>query len=90
MKKAASTARGWSEIVAPRLWEQPQGASTALIPQTIPKCRQVGDQRSKRMIDICNALGARLVVLWLAREGTYIRESKNALESGAKLCGQGR
>jgi xylose isomerase len=30
------------------------------------------------MIDIANALDTKLVVLWLAREGTYIREAKDS------------
>ena len=34
--------------------------------------------RSRRSIDIADALGSELIVLWLAREGTYIRESKDS------------
>ena len=46
-----------------------------------PACRKWAIERSKRTIDIANALGTKLIVLWLAREGTYIRESKNAIEA---------
>ena len=34
-------------------------------------------ERSLRSIDIAKILGTDILVLWLAREGTYIRESKN-------------
>ena len=37
--------------------------------------------RTKRCIDIGRNLGTKLMVLWLAREGTYIREAKNALDA---------
>ena len=63
--------------MAPRLWEDPRtidGAYTA----NDPKLREYALERSRRTIDIANALGTDLVVLWLAREGTYIRESKDA------------
>ena len=30
------------------------------------------------MIDIADALGTKLIVLWLAREGTYVREAKDS------------
>ena len=66
-----------AEFVAPRLWEDARtidGAYTA----NDPKCRQYAIERSKRTIDIANALGTKLVVLWLAREGTYIREAKDS------------
>lgn len=66
-----------AEFVAPRLWEDPRtidGAYTA----NDPKVRAWAIQRSKRSIDIAQALGTDLLVLWLAREGTYIRESKDS------------
>ena len=66
-----------AEFVAPRLWEDPRtidGAYTA----NDPKCRRYALERSRRTIDIANALGTDLVVLWLAREGTYIREAKDS------------
>ena len=34
---------------------------------------------------MANALGTKLIVLWLAREGTYIRESKNAINAYKQL-----
>jgi xylose isomerase len=67
-----------AEFVAPRLWEHENGIDGGYTAND-PKCRRWAIDRSKRAIDIANALGTRLIVLWLAREGTYIRESKNAL-----------
>jgi xylose isomerase len=69
-----------AEFVAPRLWENPKGIDGGYTSND-PACRRWAIDRTKRTIDIANALGTRLIVLWLAREGTYIRESKNALDS---------
>ncbi len=69
-----------AEFVAPRLWEHENGIDGGYTAND-PKCRRWAIDRSKRAIDIANALGTKLIVLWLAREGTYIRESKNALLS---------
>jgi xylose isomerase len=66
-----------AEFVAPRLWEDPQtidGAYTSNDPQA----RQYAKDRSRRSIDIATALDCKLIVLWLAREGTYIREAKDS------------
>lgn len=66
-----------AEFVAPRLWEDPRtidGGYTSNDPQL----RTYAIERSKRAIDIANAMGTDLIVLWLAREGTYIRESKDS------------
>jgi xylose isomerase len=66
-----------AEMVAPRLWFAPQTIDGAYTSND-PKCRQYAIDRSRRCIDIANLLGTDLIVLWLAREGSYIRESKNA------------
>ena len=66
----------FAEFVAPRLWEHPMtidGAFTA----NDPKARAYAIERSKRAVDIAQELGCDLIVLWLAREGTYMREAKN-------------
>ncbi|OHB59722.1 MAG: xylose isomerase [Planctomycetes bacterium GWF2_42_9] len=66
-----------AEFVAPRLWEDSRtidGGYTSNDPQ----CRNYAIERSKRAIDIADALGTNLIVLWLAREGTYIREAKDS------------
>ena len=68
------------EFVAPRLWfhrSTIDGAYTA----NNPKDRQYALDRSLRMIDICREIGCRMVVLWLAREGSYVRESKDPVKS---------
>jgi xylose isomerase len=69
-----------AEFVAPRLWESPKtidGAYTA----NDPKMRQYAIDRSKKGADIARELGCNLMVLWLAREGTYMRESKDASQA---------
>src|SRR6266481_141959 len=69
-----------AEMVAPRLWFSPltvDGAYTS----NDPKCRKYAIERSLRSIDIANYLGTDILVLWLAREGTYLRESKNGRRS---------
>ena len=66
-----------AEMVAPRLWFAPQTIDGAYTSNN-PKDRQYAIDRSLRSIDIANILGTDILVLWLAREGSYIRESKNA------------
>lgn len=66
-----------AEFVAPRLWEDPRTVDGGYTSNDV-KCRQFALERSKRTIDIANALGIDLIVLWLAREGTYIREAKDS------------
>ena len=65
------------EIVAPRLWFAPQtidGAYTA----NLSSDRDYALERSKRCVDVANEIGCRNIVLWLAREGTYLREAKDS------------
>jgi xylose isomerase len=69
-----------AEMVAPRLWFSPMTVDGAYTSND-PKCRQYAIDRSRRSIDIAGELGTDLIVLWLAREGTYIRESKNGRRS---------
>lgn len=66
-----------AEMVAPRLWFAPQTVDGAYTSND-PKHRRYAIDRSRQAIDIANVLGTDLLVLWLAREGSYIRESKNA------------
>ena len=40
--------------------------------------RQYAWERTTKTIDIARAIECKAIVLWLAREGSYIRESKNA------------
>src|SRR5262245_5311139 len=69
-----------AEMVAPRLWFSPMTIDGAYTSND-PKCRQYAIDRSRRSIDIANILGTDILVLWLAREGTYIREAKNGRRS---------
>lgn len=74
-----------AEFVAPRLWMDPKtidGGYTS----NCPKCRQYALDRTKRTVDIANALGTRNIVLWLAREGTYIREAKDPVWATEKIA----
>ncbi|MGO8750434.1 MAG: TIM barrel protein [Thermoguttaceae bacterium] len=73
-----------AEFVAPRLWEHAKGIDGGFTAND-PKCRKWAITRAHRTVDIANALGTKLMVLWLAREGTYIRESKNAIEAHKHL-----
>ncbi len=66
-----------AEMVAPRLWFAPQTIDGAYTSNS-KKDRQYAIDRSRRTIDIAKILGTDLIVLWLAREGSYIRESKDA------------
>lgn len=66
-----------AEFVAPRLWEDPRTIDGGFTSND-PECRDYARDRFKRTIDIANALGTDLIVLWLAREGTYIREAKDS------------
>ena len=73
-----------AEFVAPRLWESPKtidGAYTSNDPQ----CRAYAIERSKKAADIAAELGCDLMVLWLAREGTYLRESKDVGRAAQQL-----
>ena len=73
-----------AEFVAPRLWEHPltvDGAFTA----TSAEARRYAIERAKKTTDIAQALGTDLIVWWLAREGTYLREAKDAVVATRRL-----
>jgi xylose isomerase len=65
------------EFVAPRLWFAPQTVDGCYTSNSA-KDRKYALDRTLKSIDIAREIGSKAVVLWLAREGTYIRESKNA------------
>ena len=69
-----------AEMVATRLWFAPQTIDGAYTSND-PKCRQYAIERSLRSIDFAKILGTDLLVLWLAREGTYLREAKSGRRS---------
>jgi len=66
-----------AEFVAPRLWEDPRTIDGAYTSND-PAARAYARDRSRRAIDIADELQTNLIVLWLAREGTYIREAKDS------------
>src|SRR5687767_7690720 len=66
-----------AEMVAPRLWFSPETIDGAYTSNDA-RCRRYAIDRSLRAIDLAHILGTDLLVLWLAREGSYIREAKNA------------
>ena len=74
-----------AEFVAPRLWEHPDtidGGYTA----NDPKVRAYAIERSKKAIDIANLIGTKDIVLWPAREGVYVNESKNHKEASERFA----
>lgn len=77
VRKALADEGLTAEFVAPRLWEDPRGIDGSYTSND-PACREHAKERSRRAIDIAVALEAKLIVLWFAREGTYIREAKDS------------
>jgi xylose isomerase len=73
-----------AEFVAPRLWEHPNTIDGAFTSND-PRARQYAIERAKKTADIGRELGTNLMVLWLAREGTYIREAKDAAHATQQL-----
>ncbi len=73
-----------AEFVAPRLWEDPRTIDGGYTSND-PACRKYAMERTKISIDITKALGIDLLVLWLAREGTYIREAKDSVVATERL-----
>ena len=74
-----------AEFVAPRLWTSPNTIDGGYTNNNA-KCRKYALDRSKRTIDIANELGTKNIVLWLAREGTYIREAKDPAWATEKIA----
>lgn len=73
-----------AEFVAPRLWEHPHTIDGAYTSND-PRARAYAIDRSKKAADIAHELGIDLMVLWLAREGTYLRETKDAGRAAHQL-----
>src|SRR5436309_6819708 len=74
----------FAEFVAPRLWEHPKTIDGGYTSNNSGE-RRYAIERSKRAIDIGNALDCHNLVLWLAREGTYIREAKDPIASIGRI-----
>ena len=66
-----------AEFVAPRLWFSPQTIDGAYTSNSA-KDRRYAIERSRKSIDIARLVGTPNQVLWLAREGSYVREAKDA------------
>jgi len=64
------------EFVAPRLWFAPETIDGGYTSNRASD-RDYAWDRTCKCIDIAKALGSKATVLWLSREGTYIREAKD-------------
>ena len=73
-----------AEFVAPRLWMDPHTTDGGFTSNS-KEDYEFAMWRAKRSIDIANALGAKNIVLWLAREGTLCAESKDPVEKIGRL-----
>ena len=72
------------EFIAPRLWMHPKTIDGGFTSNS-PSDRRYALERSKRSIDIATALDCHNLVLWLAREGTYIREAKDPITAIGRI-----
>ena len=84
LRKKLDDAGLYAEFVAPRLWFDPKTIDGGFTSNDA-KCRAYAKDRFKKSIDIANILGAKLIVLWLAREGTYIREAKDPVVATERI-----
>ncbi|MBN1220266.1 MAG: TIM barrel protein, partial [Anaerolineae bacterium] len=73
-----------AEFVAPRLWEDPRTIDGGFTSNN-PAERQYALNRARQCVDIAKTVGANKIVVWFAREGTYIREAKDASRAVAQL-----
>ena len=73
------------EFVAPRLWEDERTVDGGYTSNSAI-CREYALDRTRRTIDIAKALGTNNIVLWLAREGTYIREAKDSVRATEQIA----
>lgn len=67
-------------MVAPRLWFSPKTIDGGFTSNRASD-REYARKRALQAIDIAGEMGTDLLVLWLAREGSYLRESKSAARS---------
>ena len=84
MKKSLEDHGLFAEFVAPRLWEHPNTIDGAFTSNNT-KERGYAIERSKKAVDIGRELGCNFMVIWLAREGTYLRESKDPAQATHQL-----
>jgi len=75
VRKLVDDAGMAAEFIAPRLWFSPMTVDGGYTSND-RKERTYAIDRSRQAVDIADAMGCSLIVLWLAREGTYLREAK--------------
>ena len=85
LKKVLDDHELTAEFVAPRLWMDPRTIDGGFT-SNCPECRNYAIERLKTTADLATVLGARNVVFWFAREGTYIRESKDPVVATEQLA----
>ena len=73
------------EFIAPRLWEDARTIDGGYTANSASARDGYARDRTRRAIDIARALDVDLIVLWPAREGTYIREAKDASQAVGRL-----
>ena len=73
-----------AELFAPRHWEHAHGIDGPITSNSAAD-RKWGIERGKRAIDVGRVLGSDRFVWWPAREGTYVREAKDAATSFARM-----
>jgi xylose isomerase len=73
-----------AEFVAPRLWEHPLTIDGSITSNS-SEARKYALDRSLRAIDIAHIIGTKNIVLWPAREGTYMREAKDPVAAVGRL-----
>ena len=73
-----------AEFVAPRLWEDPRTVDGGFTANS-ERDRQYALDRSLRAVEVAREIGCRDIVLWLAREGTYLREAKDPARAAGQI-----
>ena len=76
LKKMLSDNGLEAEFIAPRLWFNPHTIDGGWTSNNADD-RQYAIDRCKRAVDIAKELGTDRLVLWPAREGSYVREAKD-------------
>lgn len=84
MKQRLDDAGMIAEVIAPRLWFSPETIDGGYTSNNAAE-RQYAIDRSLRTIDQAEALDCGILVLWLAREGTYLREAKDGRRSVERI-----
>jgi len=72
------------EFIAPRLWEDARTVDGGYTANKAAN-RTYARDRTRRAVDIANMMDIDLMVLWPAREGTYIREAKDAAQAVGRM-----